>query len=403
MGTTKILFYDDAPEFGGHQVMTVAAVRSILEGNANIAVGFIYFEGNGRLRDILNKISADRQRLTLLPIAHSSSRLQNLRTLFSPRKIRSISRIMKDYAPNGIVVAQGRIEACTLGLVAAKKAGVPVVSYIPMAHRVGISGSHRGAAIRDMLNKRYYRLPDAFITLSGNMAEELRARGVTQPVEVVYNGIDTAAYPFRERKKSRAKFLLEADEYALAIVGRIQFKQKGHDFLVRALAHSLPRLGKLRLMIVGSGPDESRLREIIEDCNIDSIVTFVPWSDDLSDVYSAIDMLVIPSRFEGMPIVMLEAMYYGVPIVASAVDGMKEVLPRQWLFEYGNFLSFAEAVCRVQQSDNSELILANKNRIDTDFSQQRFGVDFLKSLLKILSRNKPRALSSGYSTRKGAQ
>src|SRR5205823_3483633 len=104
------------------------------------------------------------------------------------------------------------------------------------------------------------------------------------------------------------------------------------------------------------GPDASRLREMISALDLTRQVKVLPWTPHPEEVYAAIDMLLIPSRFEGVPLVMLEAMAYNVPIVASDSDGMSEMLPREWLFPFGNYQALAERLIFVRNAEKSRLL-----------------------------------------------
>ena len=77
---------------------------------------------------------------------------------------------------------------------------------------------------------------------------------------------------------------------------------------------------------------------------------------------------------------MLEAMYYSLPIVASNVDGMAEVLPKEWLFKFGDSNSLIETMLRIKHKDNTEALSKNKSLILTQFNFERFGENFYKAI-----------------------
>ena len=111
--------------------------------------------------------------------------------------------------------------------------------------------------------------------------------------------------------------------------------------------------------------------------------TFIAWTDGVSDVYSAIDVLVLPSRLEGVHLVMLEAMSVGVPVVGSARDGMKEFLPSAWLFPPDDKKGCAQRLQEVLEQPKAELIEANRRRALEDFSMAAFERSFIAATRKL--------------------
>jgi glycosyltransferase involved in cell wall biosynthesis len=279
-----------------------------------------------------------------------------------------------------VIIAAGNIEISTLGLVAAKKAGYRTVNYIPYAHKIAIIGNKYGAQIRDALNYYVYKMPDYYITSSNAVKEELIKRGVATKISVVYTGIDLNNYSFLERDVCRSELAPECSQYLIGCVGRVLFRHKAQDFLVETLAKHRHELNDIKLLIVGDGPDLARLKNMVTSFRLSDAVVFVDWSDDLSKIYSALDMLIIPSWFEGLPLVMLEAMYYGMPIVASNIDGMAEILPPAWLFKVGDGESLVETLLAVKNGDNSEVIRKNKMLIEQEYNLEEFGANFLKAI-----------------------
>jgi glycosyltransferase involved in cell wall biosynthesis len=166
----------------------------------------------------------------------------------------------------------------------------------------------------------------------------------------------------------------------MGIVGRIQFKQKGHDFLINALSENVDQLGNFKLLVVGDGPDRYALESMVNQQGLAEYVIFIPWHDDLSFVYSSLDVVLIPSRFEGLPLVMLESMYHNVPVLASNRDGMKEVLPEEWLFDCCDSDSFIKSLLRIKNMDNTDFIKKNKLKIISEFDVENFGRSFYEAI-----------------------
>jgi hypothetical protein len=154
----RVLFYDDAPDFGGHEVQTLAAVR-YMASQPNMEVGFVFFGGNARLSRQITDVAAQCPHFRAMPQDYASGAYQAFRTLVSGRAIRRIAAMMAGYAPDVVVVAQGAIAFCSAGLLAAKKARLPSISYIPMTHPERMfSASRVKAALREPVNGIYYRL-----------------------------------------------------------------------------------------------------------------------------------------------------------------------------------------------------------------------------------------------------
>lgn len=374
-----LVFYDDSEDFGGHEAMTLAAIRHlVLVENKKIA--FIFYKGNVKITAELNAIRKQSEGLNLIPIDYRSRRLQSVRTLFAIMPIFKVYRLFKSIKADIVVVAQGRIESCTVGLVAAKIAGCRTLSYIPMAHEVG--GNFLSRAIKISVNSVYYNLADKFITISELMKKELLARVPGQNVVIVNNGLDLKKFPFHEKTNSRTTFGIAESDYAIAIIGRVSFKQKAHDFLINTLSGYKEELGHIRLIVVGDGPDLAKLKELVSLFGLDQQVIFAPWTNDLSQVYAAVDALVIPSWYEGVPLVMLEGMYCQLPIVATRLDGMLELLPAEWLFDAGNskeLFSLLKKLVEGKLNDKS-VLAAHKKLILQNYSLPVFGASFSEAI-----------------------
>lgn len=126
--------------------------------------------------------------------------------------------------------------------------------------------------------------------------------------------------------KIKQEFGLPADSFVVGSVARF-VKQKGQIYLLKAAAKILERIKQpdVYFLLVGYGPMEAELRQLVQSLNIKSRVIISP-AKDIKDILPIIDIYVISSLWEGQPIAMLEAMAAGRPVVATKVGGIPEIL-----------------------------------------------------------------------------
>jgi len=324
------LFYDDSPVFGGHEVMTLLGVEALL-AEPDVRVHFLASTSNAALIGKLEALSARYGGLHLHPISQRSSKLEALRNRLKPSRIRELAEQLRPFAPDLVIAVQGNIEHSSLALLAAAQAGLKAVSYIPVPHSNAEMGAKLGA-LRDLFTAPLFRTPSAFITITDEMGAMLRQRGATCPIRIVYNGVDTTRYQPRPKDAARAALGLPDGRRLIGTVGRLEFRQKQQHLLVDAVKSSPTLAAACHLVFAGDGPDAGNLRDRVKEAGLEANVTILPWSDT-AGLYPALDALVIPSRYEGLPLVMLEALACGTAVLGSNRDGMKDVLPEAWRFQ----------------------------------------------------------------------
>jgi len=109
------------------------------------------------------------------------------------------------------------------------------------------------------------------------------------------------------------------------VIGRLS-PEKGVDLAIRAHALLLRRCPDARLLIAGEGPEGATLRRLAERLGVAKSLDWLGHREDLAALYPQLNVLLIPSRSEGMPNVALEAMSHGLPIVATTVGGVPELI-----------------------------------------------------------------------------
>ncbi len=142
----------------------------------------------------------------------------------------------------------------------------------------------------------------------------------------IYNGVDIASWPIsrHSREKLRGRLKLEPQDMLLGTVGRLDV-QKGHRYLMEAVA-KLKAAQPVKLVILGDGPLRRELEGLARTLRIEEDVAFVGEVNDVPAWLSAIDLFVLPSLWEGLPNALLEAMAMGLPVVATKVDGVPEIV-----------------------------------------------------------------------------
>ena len=148
-----------------------------------------------------------------------------------------------------------------------------------------------------------------------------RAHVAPEKIHTIYNGIEC---PARDVAVHGGKTVEK--ETRLALIGRLH-RQKGHAHLLEALKIMISEGRRVHLYLAGDGPDEEMLRRQVRDLAIANAVTFSGVVDDMVAFMADIDIVVLPSLWEGMPNVLLEAMACRVPVIATdCVSGPREVL-----------------------------------------------------------------------------
>jgi glycosyltransferase involved in cell wall biosynthesis len=185
------------------------------------------------------------------------------------------------------------------------------------------------ARIYNELDRWSLRAARKVLTVSLPFRQELIARGVKpERIEVIHNAIPPDwGRRFREPDPSgalRAKLGIGADRNVILIVGRLS-REKDHLTLLEAVAGLPPGLSP-HLIVVGEGPERPRIEERIRSLGLTSSVTLTGQQESAEPYYGIAQIAVLSSRSEGSPNALLEAMAAGVPVVATQVGGIPEIV-----------------------------------------------------------------------------
>lgn len=209
--------------------------------------------------------------------------------------------------------------ANVLGRVAGRMAGVPhVVAGIRVAERSG-----RGRLWLDRLTDRWV---ERHVAVSEAVARFSRQSGGLPSVKliVIPNGVDASRF-LDASPVALEPLGLPPGYRAIVCVGRLE-PQKRVDWLLRLLPQVVEAAPDCQLLVVGEGPQRPALEKLAADLAIGRHVRFLGFRDDIPAILAASEVLALPSAWEGMPNAVLEAMASSLPVVATDVEGVRELL-----------------------------------------------------------------------------
>lgn len=213
---------------------------------------------------------------------------------------------------------------------AARCAGVPVV--IETSHGVEKWRFEKGFVKRHsyMFDKLISLLQDRILAVSHACARDLvRIKKINaRKIAVVQNGRDLASFSpaAQERRRAlRLKHGLGEEDYVFGVLARLGI-QKGHAYLFEAIRLLAERRRDFKVLLVGDGPLRSELQESAERLRITPFVIFAGFQNDMPGYHGMIDVNVLPSLYEGLPLGLVEAAALERPVIATAVDGTPEVV-----------------------------------------------------------------------------
>jgi glycosyltransferase involved in cell wall biosynthesis len=195
-----------------------------------------------------------------------------------------------------------------VGIAAARALRLPVTATL----RLVLPARRREL---ERLSRFALRRTREVIGVSDSVSRYLAGQGI--PSTVVYNGIE----PVPQQQDARAQLGLEPDDFVVGGIGRLD-AQKGWDLLCAAAPYVRARVPRARFVIVGDGPERERLSETAAAAGVE----LAGYRERAGGLVSAFDVFAVPSRYEGFGRVAVEAMLASVPVVASSVGGLPEVV-----------------------------------------------------------------------------
>jgi glycosyltransferase involved in cell wall biosynthesis len=255
-----------------------------------------------------------------------------------PRLINKINQEKYD------IVHTHLIHADLYGMIAAKMAGVKVI----------VSTRHNDNLFRrqfpwNLLINFNTKLADNLICISESLKQfTIKYEGTPKDkISVIYYGFNPQNKQFDSSWKKQ--FNWDEETKIIGIVARL-IEQKGHSTLLKAMSQILPQFPNTKLVIIGDGILRQSLEEYSEKLGINSQVNFLGYHQNAAEMMGGFDIFIHPSRWEGFGLVFLEAMAAKLPIIATNVSAIPEIVEQEktgLLVPKDDDIALANAICQL--------------------------------------------------------
>jgi glycosyltransferase involved in cell wall biosynthesis len=174
---------------------------------------------------------------------------------------------------------------------------------------------------------KYTKDIDRIIAISEGVRDVLINGGIAaNAIDVVPSGIDFSAFDeVKDRTFLRTEFGFAPDDFLAGIVAALE-DHKGHRYLIEAARIIRSRAPKVKIIVVGKGSLELELDKQARDLRVDDLVFFLGFREDVPRLLASLDVFVLSSYLEGLGTSIMDAMASRLPVVASAVGGIPEVV-----------------------------------------------------------------------------
>jgi glycosyltransferase involved in cell wall biosynthesis len=237
--------------------------------------------------------------------------------------------------------------------------------------------------IYNLLNLFILRRADAIVAVSEKIAGQMKHAGINkEKIRVIDNGIDLTRFTETKAKASiRESLGIRPDALIIGAVGSLT-SEKGHQYLLRAAPKVIENIPRALFLFVGDGPERTRLGNMSSQLGIRDKVFFAGIRKDIPEILSILDVFVLPSLKEGLPMALLEAQAAKVPTVASNVGAIPDVMKdgvTGILAPPKDFEAIGQAIIRILSDQNAAFKMAGKGFeiVRDNFSSERMADKYL--------------------------
>jgi glycosyltransferase involved in cell wall biosynthesis len=308
-------------------------------------------------------------------------------------------RIFRSWKPD--VVHTHTAKAGAVGRAAARCAGVPGIVHTFHGHVLRGYFPRPVEGIFRAVERGLTRITDRIVTLSPALKADLVAMGIAGPekIDVIPLGMDLDPLLGCDSRRGelRAELGIGDEEPLVGVVGRL-VPIKNHRLFLEAARSMVDSGLPARFAVVGDGDLRDSLMVFASELGIADRVRFLGWRKDMVPVYAGLDLLALTSDNEGTPVAVIEAMAAGVPVVATAVGGVPDVVrdgETGRLVPAGDAGAMGQAwrTALAEKMQTEQMRIRARHEVEERFGRERM-LSSMSSLYDTLARQKADAMRS---------
>lgn len=318
--------------------------------------------------------------------------------------LRSMPRLISGLLKLWRILKRGKFDAIITFTHDSNLLGLPLAWLAGFPARVGTNlGEIRGMSKwRERLHTFLVNrgVIQTLVTSSARTKDNSIKEGVNpKRIKIIYNAIMPFDVSHIDRESVRQKLGLQEEDVFFVAVGRLVY-EKGHEFFVEAMSKAVQSDNRAIAGICGAGPLYEHLQTQIEKFNLQDNMELLGQWDSIPELLAASDVFVLPSRWEGLPMALLEGMMAGLPVIAARVEGVDEVvLPgiHGLLVPLESSAELAQAILQLLRSpqDRQRMGAAARERVLSSYTTDRMCEAYLQVIEECLNEGNAKAVRAG--------
>lgn len=231
---------------------------------------------------------------------------------------------------------------------------------------------------------------DVVTAVSNNLKEQTKKLLQTDyPIQTIYNFIDESTYYKQKNEELKHQYQIPNDEKVIVHISNFRKVKRVPDVI--HVFHKIRQKLKAKLLLVGDGPERFAVSNVIDQLNLHEDVLFLGKQENVAEILSISDLLLLPSEKESFGLVLLEAMACEVPIVATNIGGIPEVVIHNetgFLCEVGHIDDMANYALQLLQNESLHAQFARQGlrRARTHFHSEKIINDYEMIYKQILNK-----------------